>query len=111
MGSAPISVVTTVSSFIAIAWYNVIVINVVILLVFKRWSGLYFYSLLIASWGIVLHQLGFLMQFFGIAKVFAESYVVMMVGWYTMVSRGNTLARRPDIWVSSGFFLGHDTLT
>lgn len=83
---APVSVVTTLSSFIAISWYNTLAINVVILLVFKRWGGLYFYSLMIASWGIVLHQLGFLLQFFGLVGTFAESYVVMMVGWYAMVS-------------------------
>lgn len=82
----PISVFATVSSFIAISWYNVLAINIVILLVFKRWGGLYFYSLLIASWGIVLHQFGFLLQFFGLVDTFAQSYVVMMVGWYAMVS-------------------------
>ena len=98
LGGAPVSVVTTVSAFIAIAWYNVLVINVVVFLVFKRWTGLYFYSLMIASWGIVLHQLGFLMQFFGIVKVFAESYVVMMVGWYTMVGWANN---HYDLVVSS----------
>jgi hypothetical protein len=83
---APLPVITTITSFMAIAWYNAIVVNVAIWLFFKRWGGLYFYSLLFASWGIVLHQLGFLIQFFGLANVFAESYTVMMTGWYPMVS-------------------------
>jgi hypothetical protein len=86
------AVLTVVSSFIAISWYNTIVINVVIFMVFKRWHGLYFYSLLIASWGTVLHQLGFLMQFFGLVATFAESFAVLIAGWYAMVSSSSCSA-------------------
>ncbi|KAK2763059.1 hypothetical protein FQN54_009692 [Arachnomyces sp. PD_36] len=83
---APTPIITTVSSFIAISWYNALAVNVVIFLVFKRWGGLYFYSLLIASWGIVLHQLGYLLQFFSIVDTFAKHYVIMMIGWYAMTT-------------------------
>lgn len=82
---ASVPVVTAMSAFIAIAWYNVLALNVVIWFTFKRRSGLYFYALLIASWGIVVHQLGFLLMFFGVSNVFAVSVVVINVGWYSMV--------------------------
>lgn len=95
---APTPIITTVSSFIAISWYNALAINVVIFLVFKRWGGLYFYSLLIASWGIVLHQLGYLLQFFGLVDTFAKHYVVMMVGWYAMV--GVTFGGEVEPWTT-----------
>jgi hypothetical protein len=77
--------VTTISAFIGISFYNIIIVNVVIFLVFKRWSGLYFWSLLVASWGIFLHQLGFLLQFFALVDIFAKYFVLTMVGWWAMV--------------------------
>ncbi|KAI9760569.1 MAG: hypothetical protein M1840_002384 [Geoglossum simile] len=82
---APLPILTSMSAFIAISWYNTIALNVVLWFTFKRRSGLYFYTLLIASWGIVLHGLGFLLMFFGVAR-FAVAMVVISVGWYAMVT-------------------------
>jgi hypothetical protein len=84
-------VVVPISTFTAIAWYNVLALNVVIWLTFKRRSGLYFYTLLVASWGIAFHELGFLMLFFNITKSFAASMVVITVGWYSMVNSTSSL--------------------
>ena len=81
----PLAELGAIVAFVAIALYNVIVINVTIWLIFKRRTGLYFYSLVIASWGIVFHQVGFLLQFFGVAG-FATTFVIMSCGWYPMVS-------------------------
>ena len=61
----------TMSAFTAIAWYNVIDLNVVIWMTFKRRHGLYFYSLLFASWGIAIRALAYLMKFFEVCKEFA----------------------------------------
>jgi hypothetical protein len=77
----------SISAFIAIAWYNVLALNAVIWVTFKRRSGLYFYTLLVASWGIAFHQLGFLMMFFKISKSFSGSMVMITVGWYAMVMK------------------------
>ncbi len=46
----------TISGFSAIAWYNSIELNVLIWMTFKRRRGLYFYSILGASWGVVYVQ-------------------------------------------------------
>ena len=43
----------TIGGFTAIAWYNSIELNVLIWMTFKRRRGLYFYSILGASWGVV----------------------------------------------------------
>lgn len=47
-----LAIAMTMSGFTAIAWYNSIELNVLIWVTFKRYRGLYFYSLLGASWGV-----------------------------------------------------------
>lgn len=75
-----------IASFTAIAWYNVIEINVMIWSRFKRHKGLYFWSLCISSWGIALHALAFLAKFFQVWHNDTVSVAVIVVGWYGMVS-------------------------
>jgi hypothetical protein len=58
----------TLSALTAVAWYNVIDLNVLIFITFKRHRGLYFYSLLASSWGIAIYALAFLMKFFQVWK-------------------------------------------
>ncbi|KAI9860067.1 MAG: hypothetical protein M1824_003305 [Vezdaea acicularis] len=74
-----------ISAFTAVAWFNVIELNLQIFLTFKRHRGLYFWSLLISSWGVVLHALGFILKFFNKAEIwFCVSLIT--VGWYAMVT-------------------------
>jgi hypothetical protein len=75
----------TIAAFSAIAWYNVIDLNVLIWFTFKRRQGLYFYSLLISSWGIFVYQLAFLMKFFQVWKNNYVSVSLITIGWYCMV--------------------------
>lgn len=76
----------TLSAFTAIAWYNVIDLNVLIWLTFKRRRGLYFYSLLASSWGIMIYALAFLMKFFQVWKNNYVSVTFITIGWYAMVT-------------------------
>jgi hypothetical protein len=68
-------VAMTISAFTAIAWYT-----------FKRRHGLYFYSLLGSSWGIMVYALAFLMKFFQIWKNNYVSVAFITIGWYAMVT-------------------------
>ena len=79
-------VAMTISAFTAIAWYNVIDLNVVIWMTFKRRHGLYFYSLLVSSWGIMIYALAFLMKFFQVWKNNYVSVAFITIGWYAMVT-------------------------
>ena len=79
-------VAMTISAFTAIAWYNVIDLNVVIWMTFKRRHGLYFYSLLGSSWGIMVYALAFLMKFFQVWKNNYVSVAFITIGWYAMVT-------------------------
>lgn len=75
-----------IAAFTAIAWYNVIELNIQIFLTFKRRRGLYFWSLLISSYGCVLHALGFLMKFFRLTSNFNLCVTIVTIGWYSMVT-------------------------
>ena len=79
-------VAMTLSAFTAIAWYNVVDLNVVIWMTFKRRHGLYFYSLLFSSWGIFIYSLSFLMKFFQVWKSNYVSVALITIGWYSMVT-------------------------
>ena len=76
----------TLSAFTAIAWYNVVDLNVMIWITFKRRHGLYFYSLLASSWGIFIYSLAFLMKFFQVWKNNYVSVAFITIGWYAMVT-------------------------
>ncbi|KAH0556504.1 hypothetical protein GP486_005603 [Trichoglossum hirsutum] len=83
---ASVPVAMSISAFTGISWYNVLELNVIIWFTFKQRHGLYFYSLLAASWGIVFHQLGYILRFFGVSKNDYASEAIVNVGWYCMVT-------------------------
>jgi len=53
---------------------------------FKRYGGLYFWSLLIASWGIAPHTVGFILKFFRIISVDWVAVAMVGIGWWAMVT-------------------------
>ena len=69
----------------AIAWLYTIELDIVVLYTFRRRTGLYFWSLLISSWGCTLHALGFILKF-----LVGASWVIDLpfieVGWVCMVT-------------------------
>jgi hypothetical protein len=116
--SLPIAM--TIAGFFSIAVFNVLEINLWIFTTFRRRTGLYFWSLLIASWGIPLHATGFLLKFFQLCSNDYVSATLVIIGWYAMVtgqsvvlySRLHLIADKKRIrWVLSmiivDFFLFH----
>ncbi|KAI9799563.1 MAG: hypothetical protein M1825_004489 [Sarcosagium campestre] len=77
---------TVIAAFAAVAWYNCIELNVQVFLTFKRHRGLYFWSLIVASWGIALHALGFILKFFVEGTPWELYSVIIMLGWWAMVT-------------------------
>ena len=69
----------------AIAFYNVLELILLIFATFKRYHGLYFWSLFIASCGCLLHALGFLLKFYQACNNYLAVSIIT-VGWYTMVT-------------------------
>lgn len=76
----------TISGFYALAVFNVIEINFWIFATFQRRVGLYFWSLLIASWGIPIHATGFLLKFFYLCDNEYVNVTLIVIGWYSMVT-------------------------
>ncbi|MCJ1348793.1 hypothetical protein MMC31_007026 [Peltigera leucophlebia] len=75
-----------IAAFTSVAWYNVIELNIQVFLTFKRHRGLYFWSLLISSYGCVLHALGFLLKFFQLTTNSYLCVTIVTIGWYWMVT-------------------------
>ena len=77
-------------AFLAISWYNVAELTVLIQTFFKRHAGFYYWSLLISTWSIFLHGLGMFFKFWRITeKVHGANYLntsITCVGWIGMVT-------------------------
>ncbi|KAL5371428.1 hypothetical protein DPSP01_014271 [Paraphaeosphaeria sporulosa] len=79
-------VLMTMGAFLSIALYNVIELNFLIFAIFKRRKGVYFWSLLVATWGIVPHAIGFIFKFFRVISIPVLSSALVALGWPCMVT-------------------------
>jgi len=52
-----------ISAGAAIAWAYTIELTLLVFYTFRRRTGLYFWSLLISSWGCTFHALGFVLKY------------------------------------------------
>ncbi|KAF2710537.1 hypothetical protein K504DRAFT_361908, partial [Pleomassaria siparia CBS 279.74] len=97
----------TFMACLAVVWYMVIELTVVIFTTSKRRSGPYFYSLLIATWGIVPIVFGCFLKFYQITRSAALYTAFVAIGWPMMVigqslvlySRVNLPMRNTGRWV------------
>ncbi|KAL9123500.1 MAG: hypothetical protein Q9217_007066 [Psora testacea] len=69
----------------AVAWVYTIELDLLILYTFRRRKGLYFWSLLISSWGCTLHALGFILKFL-VGSPWLLTLPFITVGWVAMVT-------------------------
>ncbi|KAM5349282.1 hypothetical protein ACJ41O_005789 [Fusarium nematophilum] len=75
-----------VASFLSTALYNFIELNFIILTTFKRRHGLYFWSFVVATWGIPPYAIGFLLKNF-LPRMNSYVYVTLIVvGWWSLVT-------------------------
>ncbi|KAK2753174.1 hypothetical protein FQN54_008000 [Arachnomyces sp. PD_36] len=76
-------------SFVAcfvIAWYNVLELTILLLVTFKRYRGLYFWSLLVATLGILPFSFAFSLRYFDLLQSDPLSGAILAVGSWTMVT-------------------------
>ena len=69
----------------AVAWVYTVELDLVILYTFRRRKGLYFWSLLISSWGCSLHALGFILKFL-VGTSWLVDLPFIELGWTMMVT-------------------------
>ena len=76
----------TIAGFTAYAWFNTIELQVRIWSKFRRYTGLYFWSLLVSSWGCAIHPLGFLTLDFQLISNPEYPGILIGISWWAMVT-------------------------
>jgi hypothetical protein len=84
--TAGLPVLMTMGAFFSISLYNVMELTVQVFTTFKRYRGLYFWSFLVATWGIAPHAIGFILKFFRLISAEWVAITVTAVGWWAMVT-------------------------
>ncbi|ETS73117.1 hypothetical protein PFICI_15062 [Pestalotiopsis fici W106-1] len=72
--------------FGSIALYNVLELNYMILGTFRRRKGLYFWSLIVAAWGIAVNTIGYLLEHLHLISNAALYSALICIGWVCMVT-------------------------
>lgn len=76
------SVVVTLS--IALALYNSLEMALLISMTFKRWKGLYFWTLVICNLGVALYTIGMTLTYFQLCILWFAK-VILDIGWVAMI--------------------------
>lgn len=85
--SDPLALKIITAFFAGLAMYNALELLVIVFLTFSRYRGVYFWSLLIASWGIIPFSVGILIKYFALIPNNAwVSELLLTIGWWTMVT-------------------------
>ncbi|KAJ5787679.1 hypothetical protein N7457_002669 [Penicillium paradoxum] len=81
-----LTVKITFTTFLALALYNSLELAVLIFATFKRYEGLYFWSLLLAGLlGVVPQSVSFILKYFDFAPLWF-TLTLSTIGWYFMVT-------------------------
>ncbi|KAI9926271.1 hypothetical protein ASPWEDRAFT_115469 [Aspergillus wentii DTO 134E9] len=81
--SLPIRILMVV--FTSIALYNATELVILIFLTFNRYSGLYFWTMLLSDvFGVIPHAIGYLLEFFSIGPIWL-AITLSTIGFYLMV--------------------------
>lgn len=83
--NASFPILMTMVAFLSIALYNVIELTFLVFAIFKKRSGLYFWSFVVATWGIAPHAVGFILKFFQVTTLDLLSSAIVGIGWGCMV--------------------------
>ncbi|KAM9873923.1 integral membrane protein [Verticillium dahliae] len=75
----------TIAAFFGVAVYNCVEIIVILLDRFKRHNGLYFWSMVVTTFSILLHSVVVLIRYYGLGPNFPLA-ALTCVGWYGMVT-------------------------
>lgn len=79
-----------IAVLLGLSLYNAVELIILVLVTFQRYHGLYFWSLLIAGFGVLPYSLGFVIKFFQLLPPNQDpgyvAVVLLTVGWWAMVS-------------------------
>lgn len=77
------SVIVTLS--VALGLYNSMEMILLISSTFKRWKGLYFWSLVLCNWGVILYNLGIMLSYFMLCPEVLHK-IILDAGWWIMIA-------------------------
>lgn len=83
-GKVSVTSITVIASS-TLAIYNAVELFILISTGFKRWHGLYFWSILVSSIGVFFYSIGFLLEYFITGNRYAGD-IVNNLGWSAMVT-------------------------
>jgi hypothetical protein len=95
--SCPIAM--TMAAFFGISAYNVLEIQVSIFNVFKRRRCLYFWSMEVASWTILMHGLPIFLRFFALAPKLPMCVLIVIGRWGMITGQSVVLYSRLQLVV------------
>lgn len=72
--------------FTALPIWTTVELTFTIFYIFRRYTGLYFWSVLITTWGVTLHAIGFILKFCVPQFNWILATVLAEIGWVGMVS-------------------------
>ncbi|PNP39662.1 hypothetical protein TGAMA5MH_08333 [Trichoderma gamsii] len=81
----PLAVAMVIAGFFAVAIFNSIEILIWIFSKFKRRKNFYFWSLVVAALGILIHSIAVFLRYFALAPNVLMC-VFTLIGWWTMVT-------------------------
>jgi hypothetical protein len=83
----PLAMKIITAFFAGLAMYNALELMAAAFITFQRYHGVYFWSLLVASLGIIPYSLGLFIKFFDLTgNNESISEVLMLTGWWAMVT-------------------------
>ena len=83
----PLAIKVVTAFFAGLAMYNALELMALVFFTFVRYKGLYFWSLLVASFGIIPYSLGLLIKFFELTgRNQWISELLLTLGWWAMVT-------------------------
>ena len=84
--TATTAVTAVLIAMLTISMYMAALVDLKALATFKRYNTLYFWSLLVTSWGIILHSLGVMLKWFVGSCPWELHTALSSLGWWCMVT-------------------------
>lgn len=84
----------------SLALYNALELETLIFSTFHSFRGLYFWSLTLASFGIIPYALGYMIEYFGLSYM-ALGIAIDTTGWALMVT-GQSMVLYSRLWLVFG---------
>jgi hypothetical protein len=78
-------VAMTMAAFVGISWYICVELNIRLFMTFARRRGLYFWSCLLCSWGVLTQPLATILTDFAVWKNKYVAMVIIYFSWLIMV--------------------------